>query len=81
MRGIFGMDARTLNESLTLGIRIEINCQNSLVPRLFHLPTPEGAREERPWFRLVTCLTDKFSTLGGVLNQGLSSLPPSEVGR
>lgn len=26
----------------------------NLVPRTFHLPTPQGARKERPWFRLVT---------------------------
>ena len=28
----------------------------NLVARVFRRPTPEGAREERPWFRLVTCL-------------------------
>ena len=42
------------------------NCGNNLVPRVFHLPTPEGAREERPWFRLVTCLGNKFIFKGGV---------------
>ena len=29
-------------------------------------PHPKGAREERPWFRLVTCLGDKFIFMGGV---------------
>ena len=38
----------------------------NLVPRVFHLPTPKGAREERPWFRLVTCLGNKFIFEGGV---------------
>ena len=38
----------------------------NLVPRVFHLPTPKGAREERPWFRLVTCLSNKFIFEGGV---------------
>ena len=38
----------------------------NLVPRVFHLPTPKGAREERPWFRLVTCLCNKFIFEGGV---------------
>ena len=40
-------------------------CAN-LVPRVFHFPTPKGAREERPWFRLVTRLGDKFIFMGGV---------------
>ena len=35
-------------------------CANNLVPSVFHQPTPRGAREERPWFRLVRCLGDKF---------------------
>ena len=38
----------------------------NLVPRVFHLPTPKGAREERPWLRLVTCLGNKFIFKGGV---------------
>ena len=38
----------------------------NLVPRVFHLPTQKEAREERPWFRLVTCLGDKFMLVGGV---------------
>ena len=37
---------------------------NNLVPRLFHLTAP--APEERPWFRLVTCLANKHNPLGGV---------------
>ena len=41
-------------------------CSRNLVPRLFHLHTPKGAREERPWFRLVTCLGNKFIFEGGV---------------
>ena len=40
--------------------------KTNLVPRVFHLPTPRGAREERPWFRLVTCLGNKFIFEGGV---------------
>ena len=36
----------------------------NLVPRLFHLTAP--APEERPWFRLVTCLANKHNPLGGV---------------
>ena len=40
----------------------------NLVPRVFHLPTPKGAREERPWLRLITCLGNKFIFKGGVLN-------------
>ena len=38
----------------------------NLIPRVFHLASPEGVKEERPWFRLVICLSDKFSILGGV---------------
>ena len=41
-------------------------CCPKLVPRVFHLPTPKQAREERPWFRLVTCLGEKFIFKGGV---------------
>ena len=40
--------------------------QPNLVSRVFHLPTPKRAREERPWFRLVTCFGDKFMFVGGV---------------
>ena len=32
----------------------------------FHLPTPKGARDERPLFRLLTCLGDKFIFRGRV---------------
>lgn len=39
---------------------------NKPVPRVFHLPTPMGAREERPMFRLVTCPGDKFIFMGGL---------------
>ena len=42
--------------------------RRNLVPRVFHLPTPKGAREERPWLRLITCLGNKFIFKGGVLN-------------
>ena len=38
----------------------------NVVPRVFHHPTPMGARKERPWFRLVTCLGYKFIFEGGV---------------
>ena len=38
----------------------------NLFPRVFYLPTPKGAREERPCFRLVTCLGNKFIFEGGV---------------
>ena len=31
-----------------------------------YLPIAKGAREERPWFRLVTCLGDKFIIMEGV---------------
>ena len=34
--------------------------RDNLVPRVFHLPSPKGAREGRPWFRLVTCLGDNY---------------------
>ena len=35
-------------------------------------PTPKGAREEKPWFRLVTYLGDKFIFIGGVpIYQGI----------
>ena len=33
----------------------------NLVPGVFHLPTPKGAREERPWFRPVTSLSENLS--------------------
>ena len=39
----------------------------SLVTRTSSLgSTQKGAREERPWFKLVTCLGDKFMFVGGV---------------
>ena len=39
----------------------------NLFPRVSQIPTQKGAREERPCFRLVTCLGDKFMFMGGVL--------------
>ena len=44
--------------------RVRIKNKHNLVPRLFHLTAP--APEERPWFRLVTCLANKHNPLGGV---------------
>ena len=35
-------------------------------PGSFIFPTPKRAREERHYFRLVTCLGDKFIFMGGV---------------
>ena len=37
----------------------------NLIRTVFHVPTPEGAKEERPSLRQVSCLDDKFSMLGG----------------
>ena len=47
-------------------VKLQSLSEANLVPRVFHLPTPKGAREERPWFRLVTCLGNKFIFEGGV---------------
>ena len=38
---------------------------SNLVPRVFYLPTPRERGKKEPWFRLVTCLGDKFIFMGG----------------
>ena len=47
-----------INDSLCIEFFYELKAVNeiNLVSRVFHLPKPKGAREERPCFGSVTCL-------------------------
>ena len=47
-------------------LRVSFAHETNLVSRVFHVPTRREAREERAWFRLVTCLGDKFIFMVGV---------------
>jgi len=66
---IDGLDFRSCNrtDSVTKEHNIDASLDLSiLVLSVLDLPTPKRAREERPCFRLVTCLCNKFIFMGGV---------------
>ena len=46
-------------------MEMSANPLEGVFPRSFIPPTQRGVRKERPWFWLVTCLSNKFIFMGG----------------